>query len=217
MAESYRLGISALSRKNKANAELEEIMVQKDTGQFLIKTPAGEVISFDKLQRFKEHVNTVTFNAENTRIIGHMYEIELDNTELPKLITSDSNLIGGTPLSLGDIDAHKIKILISSDFDFINTKNLLEVVPSTNGPSISVKFELRETPTGTAKGTFTVNASHDKLSTSVLRPELLVDTTLTKEELEACKVYITDLHANFPSNVDETNKLILHSILVVVE
>lgn len=111
--ELNRWALSALSKSRKSESQNEEIMIDKSTGEFLIKTLDGYVISYDSLNRLKNHINTVTANANNFRIQGDMFSLEIPEIEFPNVVWGDTNLLSGPLLLKTSLK----KVLISIDMD----------------------------------------------------------------------------------------------------
>lgn len=89
----YRFGISFLSKDRFTEAYKEELMVDKLTGEVLIKTPAGDTISYNYNSRIKSHIVETRNIANNMSIYGDIISIEMDNVHAPFTMEFDKNYI----------------------------------------------------------------------------------------------------------------------------
>jgi len=134
-----RFAVSLLSRENKNISLPEEVMIHKSTGQILNKTISGDIISFDKLARIKNHVDTTNIICLNLDINGDMYTLDLGDDELPVMVTYGLNLLS-TPVIIHE-NKNLARTLLSIDLDCIELSNLT----SLNGfePNAIITFELK--------------------------------------------------------------------------
>lgn len=131
-----RFGLSALSRVYKEYALPEEIMLHKETGEYLIKTKSGDVISFDMLSRLNEHINHTTMMSLNLGISGDLYQIEFDDIELPEIITENVNLLS-SPMTI--VESGLKKLYLSVDCDAIVRSDTDKI--DVNEPVITLDFK----------------------------------------------------------------------------
>lgn len=117
MSIIYRYGVSMLSRKNHIKAMPEELMIEKETGQILLKQENGKIISYDAMTRFKASVDTLRSTAERHIFMGKIISVMPENTPLPKCVTSGESVLVQEVVELGPIK----KILIQLDVDAIDT------------------------------------------------------------------------------------------------
>lgn len=108
-----RFAISALSKKYKDQALNEEIMVDKTTGEFLIKSPNGTLMSFDAINRRRSTINDATDYALMQNMYGNMYEVKIDGLTLPEPISYDTELLA-EPVNL---KTNLKKVLFFIDLD----------------------------------------------------------------------------------------------------
>ncbi len=132
-----RFAISGLSKKYNAQALPEEIMVEKTTGEFLIKTPDGMVISYDAMARRRSTITDATESALTQNMIGNMYELSLDNYMLPAIVPYDINLLDNQI----NLKQNLKKLLLYIDIDEIIRKDLVEF--SENMPIIHFWIQCR--------------------------------------------------------------------------
>lgn len=146
MSIIYRYGVSMLSRKNHVKALPEELMIDKQTGQILLKQENEKIISYDAMTRFKASINTIQATAERLIFMGKIFSIVPENTPLPKCVTSGEPILVEEQVELGPIK----KLLIQLDVDVIDTtstfgdikeydKVLAEIVLNRNGQLTTIK------------------------------------------------------------------------------
>ena len=127
-----RFAVSALSKKYNGQALPEEIMVEKNTGEFLIKSPDGVVISYDAMARRRSTITDATECAVTQNMKGNMYELYLDNFMLPAIVPYDENLLNNA-ISLKQ---NLVKVLFYIDIDEVIRNDIAEV--SETNPVIQV-------------------------------------------------------------------------------
>lgn len=209
---NHRFAITGLSRENKANAYNEEILIEKNTGQFLIKNKAGQIISYDSLARLNEHINKMTYNAENVGIKGSLNEIELDHLELPYFVENNIDLIKSNTFVVAT-KARNVKLLLSVDLEKLTTGSVLKL--ATTPAQIIIAFEARNKTNSAVVGKFTVTTDTDKLPTLLIQPELKLTGVSDKTVLDNCNLLITSVKAVAPTT--PAVRLLLHSMLIAIE
>lgn len=85
-----RFGFSLLSKSNNKIAYPEEVMVDKLTGDFAIKTPLGDTISYNYNTKLNEHMKSARQDANSLSIYGNIYNIPFSNRVMPLSMTKDS-------------------------------------------------------------------------------------------------------------------------------
>lgn len=94
-----RFGISALSKRNKDIAVNGEMMLDKETGEVLVKSQTdGFVISFDALARTKSMLEDADHMNQMMNMKGKVYLLDLDHLHLPLTVEYDQNLLDNTIL-----------------------------------------------------------------------------------------------------------------------
>lgn len=78
-----RWGFSLLSKYNHEIAYREEMMVDKLTGDIAIKTPKGDIISYNYNAKLGEHLKSARNDANNLGIYGEIYNVPFANRILP--------------------------------------------------------------------------------------------------------------------------------------
>lgn len=114
---TYRFGISALSKKYKDKAYKEEFLLDKNTGEALVRTSEGDFMSYDVLTRSKMHINSVIQAAEAKTIAGNMYAVDVSSLgELPVTLTQNTlNLTLNEQINMTQINFNKF--MLSLDID----------------------------------------------------------------------------------------------------
>ena len=115
-----RFAISALSRERKMEALNEEILVGKYTGDFHIKTKDGVFMSADIMNRMKASTADAIRIAELMGMTGEIYQIELENLDLPGHIDYSVNFIKNEPIQL---PVGIKEMLLNLDLDEYNIVN----------------------------------------------------------------------------------------------
>lgn len=116
-----RVGISYISDKsNLSDLYNEEILIDKLTGEVYVKTPKGNVISFNYLTRRNTHLYTLMSNTyAHAMLKSLIMEITPDNMSYPATNgILNTNLIGDSPIALGQ---GCFKTMISIDLDCVDT------------------------------------------------------------------------------------------------
>lgn len=207
----YRFGVSGLSKELREYAEKEEIIIQKDTGEFSIRSKDGNFISADKLQRYTMHVNMLSAKAENARVLGVMSEIEVDH-DLPTVVHSTTNLLT-SPLKLQD--NANLKMMFSLDADLMDMAEK-DLIPSDRALKLNIDFELTEIATGNTRAAFNITDTVGKLATGSIRP---IDYLggLTADVLATCSISIKQMKVEPIALAGDQLQIIIHSVLIVME
>ena len=108
-----RFGFSLLSKENHHIAYLEEVMIDKRSGEIVIKTPEGDNISYNFNSRVKSHIIDIKTFANNVGAYGDICIVDFDGKTCPFIMEYDTNYIT-TPL---DIPFKCSKLIIHSDID----------------------------------------------------------------------------------------------------
>ena len=100
MANTKRFGFSALSKSNFLDAYNEEILVDKETGEFLVKSPDGQLLSYDYNNRIDHIHNDVKSVMNNLNVYGDLYMF----TQSADSKTVPSMLVAGDIFSTEEIE-----------------------------------------------------------------------------------------------------------------
>lgn len=116
-----RFGFSFLSKYNNKIAYLEEMMVDKYTGDIAVKTPLGDSISFNYNAKFNEHMKSARRDASDLGVFGNVYNIPFSNRDMPLALSRESANLYETVYIRGNIkqfimhaDIDSIKVNIDS-------------------------------------------------------------------------------------------------------
>ena len=207
-----RFGISFLSRSRSAEAENEEVMINKQTGEVSLKGLGGEIISYDKLARFRDHFNRVTALCHTVNVLGDMHEVGFDAVDLPEVISEDVNILDGDVDITSDTKVSKL--LVSLDID-----SLKIVAPvadlNVNQPTIEMTILLETNTTQVTTETLTVTLPLDELNTHVIIPEYTVSPGDVIDY--SAKITSITLTRNASDLVGDDLRHILNSIIFVVK
>lgn len=88
-----RFAVSGMSKQRADEAVNEEILLEKYTGEFLIKNKDGVVISIDTINRKAASYNNAVLLAEQTGICGDIFSLEDSDLNMPEIIPVDVNLL----------------------------------------------------------------------------------------------------------------------------
>lgn len=225
-----RWGWSALSKGRSDVAYKEEALVDKQTGEFMIKTKdIGDIISYNYLNRLNDHKQNVIKTAQDMRIFGNMYSIEF-NKEFPKICENGKilSIQQGTDVLSGlntndpnfvDTDFIKIpykfnKFLLSIDLSSLVVKENIYTVREID-PTIEFTYFVRNIPIAS-------NDFHVSMRLSELKKHVFTIPKLTYDgdkPLEWEMFIIKNINIK-KENYDVVNtqyRDILHSIFIVVE
>jgi hypothetical protein len=203
-----RFALSALSRSNKASAVNEEILMDKETGQVLVKTPNGDIISYDSIARMKNHIDLVTKIAQDNGLKGDLHVLEFENMELPSKISEDTNLLSSS-LTLKTNNLKRF--LISVDVDTIELSQ--SDVIGQYEPIITLDLEFS---TGGNNTPATITGKTSEILNKVINPAEYVagvtDFSNYTANLKSIKVVRNSSYSG-----DASLRHILHSVLVIIE
>jgi hypothetical protein len=163
-----RFGISFLSKSRQLEALDEEVMIHKGTGEVVLKGLTGEILSYNKVSRFNDHVNKVTNMCHTLNLLGKMYEIEFDAIDVPEVIVEGANLLDS--YALMTTNKRISKMLISIDLD-----NLKIVSPdvsiNVNQPEISIDMIMAVNSTQSTTYSISKSLPLDQFNSFVFIPE----------------------------------------------
>lgn len=202
-----RFALSALSKSRKSSAVNEEILMDKETGQVLVKTPNGDVISFDYISKLRSHIDVVTGLSLEKGVTGDINLVEFENLDLPSKVKENVNLLTSSLL----LKSNNLKrFLISLDVETI------ELSSGTIGlyePLIEIGMSFK-TGSTTTNATFT--GTRTEIANKVITPSEFVTgvTNFTNYEARLTSIKV-NRHTSYSGNTQLRH--ILHSALVIVE
>lgn len=197
-----RFAISALSKKYNEQALSEEIMVEKETGEFLIKSPDGMIISYDAIARRRSTITDATECAVTQNMLGNMYELSLDNYMLPAIIPYDVNILDNSI----NLKQNMVKMLLYIDIDEIIRKGVAEA--SENLPNVEIQLRCGA---GNNYEDIIIEKPINELNNFILEIKKLMVNPLT--------LYNTILTSiSFKKNVNNTDDtfVILHNMMISI-
>lgn len=114
MSIIYRYGVSFLSREKHIEAKNEELMVDKETSQILLKRVDGKIMSYDSMTRFTQSMDRITAIGTKNFIFGKVYNILPENRNLPSAFDVNEEILsGGETIELGTVR----KLILQLDVD----------------------------------------------------------------------------------------------------
>lgn len=130
-----RFAISALSKKYRNQAINEELIVDKTTGEYLVKSPLGTVMSIDAINRRRSTIIDATSYALMQNMYGNMYEIKVDGLAFPEAIKYEKNILS-EPVEL---KTNLKKLLFFIDLDEVITDTEMGE-PTENEPTVFIRL-----------------------------------------------------------------------------
>lgn len=207
-----RFGISALSKRNKDLAVDGEMMLDKSTGEVLVKSVGeGYVISFDAMARTKSMLEDVDHMNRIMNMKGKVYQINLDHLHLPLVVNYDENLLANSiTLKLGSLE----RMLFHVDVD--------EIIPnpvadrSTTEPYVCLELHCTRTGFGQEEYSIDFNLT---MPVSELNSRIIVSDELNIEySIQDYKVDLVGLKLiKNPDNTVPNSKVILHGAVVTID
>lgn len=120
-----RFAVSALSKDRYLESVNEEILVDKLTGEILIKDKNGYIVSADTTNRTSLSMKKAISDAEQSGICGQFFQITFDDMQLPKMISYNKNILS-EPLELSStINKFLFNFDVSEHFCDTNSIDLL--------------------------------------------------------------------------------------------
>ena len=133
-----RFAVSALSKKYRNQAINEELIVDKTTGEYLVKSPLGTVMSIDAINRRRSTIIDATNCALMQNMYGNMYEVKIDGLILPEPVAYDSEILS-EPVTL---KSNLKKVLFFLELDEIVVDG--DVGEATeNEPIVTIKISCK--------------------------------------------------------------------------
>lgn len=199
-----RFGLSALSKKYKDKSLNEEFMINKESGEFLIKTTSGNIVSFDYLSRLNHHIEDATVKTLVFDVFGDLYSLDFDDINLPDIITEGANILS-EPMLISNSNLKKLYISIDEDTIINGDTTILD-----NNDCI-VKLDFRFSYNDDIKN-FSIIASNGSLKEKVIKPINFA------QGLDNYKCELTGITIN--RNINSSTKylnFIIYSIIFAIE
>lgn len=195
-----RFAISALSKEFHDQSLNEEIMVDKTTGEFLLKSKKGTVISYDAIARRRSTITDATECATTQNMMGNMYELALEEYNLPAIVPYDDNILANS-ISLKQ---NLQKVLFYIDIDEIIEGELAQV--SEVDPKVEITLRCG---TGSVFEEITVEKSLNVFNNTMINVSDLVERPDSKYS-----VVLSSIKFKKTSSSDLDTFIILHNMMV---
>ena len=189
-----RFAVSGLSKERYDEAVAEEILVDKNTGEFLLNTLDEVLISNDSLGRFKASFDNAVWMAKQVGLCGNIYQVEIDDIEMPSEIPYNTNILNEDIV----IDAENKKILFNFDLNEYIVQDA-KAITLNNECTVTIDIE---------QGGKTKNV---KLSLSNMNTSIINLTNFSTGDIHIKSV-------KFNEHVDYIgiSKLILHNVFLTI-
>lgn len=195
-----RFAISALSKEFHDQSLNEEIMVDKTTGEFLLKSKKGTVISYDAIARRRSTITDATECATTQNMMGNMYELALEEYNLPAIVPYNDNILANS-ISLKQ---NLQKVLFYIDIDEIIEGELAQV--SEVDPKVEITLRCG---TGSVFEEIIVEKSLNVFNNTIINVSDLVERPDSKYS-----VVLSSIKFKKTSNSDLDTFIILHNMMV---
>ena len=149
MSIIYRYGVSLLSRNNHIKAENEELMVDKETGQILLKRVDGKVMSYDSMARFAQSMDRITSTAAGHLIFGKIYNVLPENRDLPSAFDNNEEILsGGEMIEFGPVSTLLLQLdvdVYDNESKFGDSKSLEDILVhlSMNHGGVDIEKDIK--------------------------------------------------------------------------
>lgn len=196
-----RFALSGMSKQRADEAVNEEILLEKYTGEFLIKNKDGILISIDTINRKAAAFNNAVILAEQTGICGDIYSLEDSDIDMPMIMPVDLNILS-EPVMLPNACT---KLLLNLDIsEYIYDLNSSTVKEVDKECTVDIVVKQGENQATISKKVTDVN-------------KLVIDAK--KEGLtgsEPVKLNSIILRANKKYASVAEHKIVLHNIFITV-
>lgn len=132
-----RVGISGLSKSRMEHAYNEEILIDKLTGEFLVKSSNGDVVSYSHKTRIDNAIDSIKKIANDKLVYGDIYQLQNDDIIFPLIPIPGANILSGTE----NIPNTYSKILFHIDLSCL-TVNPDGISNSDNDCEVTIKFNV---------------------------------------------------------------------------
>lgn len=111
-----RFVLSFLSKDRVDEAFKGEMICDEQTGEIFIRTPSGDVVPYSSPARYYQSITTITSYLDAFGYKGKLYNVSIDDYQLPSSIPSATNLLQ-TPIT---IDDNNDKVFVFFDCDAVS-------------------------------------------------------------------------------------------------
>lgn len=209
-----RFAITALSRKNKEYAVPHEIMIHKEIGQIIIKTPQGDIISMDSLTRLQNHIENVSNRSRLANIAGDLFILELD-FELPEIVEENDVILPDPVL----IQSNPVTgVMFSIDLDSVTMSNSDTLVDGEPYIDLSINFRKTLDNNQYENNRYVISKKLSTINTMRIEPRNFLPVEVVDYSPYSLLLEGIGIHRD-STIYSPTDKIrnILHSIIVVTE
>jgi hypothetical protein len=111
-----RFVLSFLNKDRYNDSFNEELLCDEKTGEVLIKTKDGDIVSYNSSARYKEHIETFTTVLKSHNFIGDIFSVDNSIRPFPGMYESGISFID-EPVELNTISNN---MYISIDYDYVD-------------------------------------------------------------------------------------------------
>lgn len=215
----YRFGISLLSKDRFNEAFNEEVMIDKLTGEVLVKSPTGDVISYNYNSRLKSHITETKMIANNRAIYGDIISIEMDDVHAPFVMEFDKNYITN-PIYIPYENCKKI--LFNVDIDSITIVNDI-ISHDRNNMLIELELSLYysdNTETNIATISFNMNEFNHKVLSLIDNSVIDINDMKTVAGIKISSFKIKNVVMDYVGEIiinDDNIRPIFNSLFAVIQ
>ena len=212
MAVNNRRFVLSFLEKSKYSISFnEEMLCDEQTGEILVKTKDGDIISYDASARFKDHMESFTNTLNAYGFIGNVYNIIPNEKILPSVFKSGENILEN-PVSV-NINAGISRISIDYDCVKINRDGSMSHSLNTNL---------------TANVTFGVGSSDESSEEPIMLDTMtksipvsdidtdIFDITSISGGVPLNTFFVDNINITNNDETDNDTRIIIHSVLVAV-
>lgn len=221
-SNEHRFAISALSKNNKEYAYEEEILVDKNTSEILIKTPNGDIVSFGYSNRLKSNLDALKNTANYLKIFGNIYSVEFGDTViLPSTVSTGVNYLAEScTLNLSSPESNFKQFILNCDItSYRYEENKLTI--NELYPEFSLDMDL--TFNDNTNSTVNITETSLRLNEKVLKLSDYLSTTDIQKEIKTIsfsnfRLTGKIIDRNGTEILDKTNlRTILYSLFILLE
>ena len=174
---SKRWAISLLSKSNLEFAYNEEVMIDKNTGEIVVKTATGDAISYNYLSRLEGNIMEARHSSSNVGVFGSFYNITFDDRTLPDTLSINQNIMDDTDSLL--IEQPVKKMMIFPDIIAVNPVDG-EFIQTLRYPKMKVQLKIDDELTDEYTiSEFNTHIFRTNASTSVELVKLEIDDKIS--------------------------------------
>jgi hypothetical protein len=122
-----RFAISLLDKTRKSEALNEEVMIDRQTSEILVKSTSGVITSYNKQARLNSHNSELTILCYILNLNGNMYRIDVDSVDTPALVPEDTSLILLPMTLIQNTQIDKFLLSVDADALFVNVDGTTEL------------------------------------------------------------------------------------------